>query len=183
MILLKLFLTFVKIGAFTFGGAYAMIPLIQQEVLRNGWLSYEEVIDFVAVSESTPGPLAINLATYIGSQTAGFAGALCATFGIVLPSFVIILLIAGMYERFSNSKAVNGAMAGLKGGVVGLIGSAVVNTGISVVAGCQKLPAEYLAVMLIFMVLFWMTMKKVNPITIIVSSALLGIMVKGWPGI
>ena len=91
MIYLELFWTFLKIGAFTFGGGYAMIPLIQAEVGAHGWMSAEEVVNFVAVSESTPGPFAVNASTYVGMQTAGFAGAFCATLGVVLPSFIIIL--------------------------------------------------------------------------------------------
>ena len=82
MIYLQLFLTFLKIGAFTFGGGYAMLPLIQEEVLGQGWMGMEDLVNFVAVSESTPGPLAVNLSTYIGAETAGFWGAVCATFGV-----------------------------------------------------------------------------------------------------
>lgn len=94
MIFLELFLTFFKIGAFTFGGGYAMLPLIQSEVISNGWLDKEAILDFVAVAESTPGPFAINIATYIGSEMGGLFGAFCATLGVVLPSFVIILIVA-----------------------------------------------------------------------------------------
>ena len=94
MILLHLFLTFFKIGLFTIGGGYAMIPLIQEEVLQNHWLSFTDLIDFIAVSESTPGPFAVNIATYIGAETVGILGAVCATAGVVLPSFLIILLVA-----------------------------------------------------------------------------------------
>ena len=94
MIYLELFLTFLKIGAFTFGGGYAMLPLIQDAVLQNKWSTQEEIIDFIAVSESTPGPFAINMATYVGSQTGGVLGAVCATLGVVLPSFIVILIIA-----------------------------------------------------------------------------------------
>ena len=95
MIYLELFLTFFKIGAFTFGGGYAMLPLMQEAVLQKGWLTLEEVVNFIAVSESTPGPFAINMATYVGmmAEGAGILGSVCATLGIVLPSFIIILLI------------------------------------------------------------------------------------------
>ena len=94
MIYLTLFWTFFKIGLFTFGGGYAMLPLIQQYVLGFNWLSEEELVNFVAVSESTPGPFAINIATYVGSSQAGVLGALCPTFCVVLPAFVIILIVA-----------------------------------------------------------------------------------------
>ena len=91
MIYLELFLTFLKIGAFTFGGGYAMLPLIQAEVVSHGWMEQQAIIDFIAVSESTPGPFAVNMATYIGSEIGGIFGSVCATIGVVLPSFVIIL--------------------------------------------------------------------------------------------
>ena len=106
MIWIELFLTFLKIGAFTFGGGYAMLPLIQSEVERHGWLTQAEVVDFIAVSESTPGPLAINMATFVGIRTGGVLGAVCATLGVVLPSFVIILIVAKFYEKFRKSRAV-----------------------------------------------------------------------------
>ena len=92
MIYLELLLTFLKIGAFTFGGGYAMLPLIQAEVKSHGWLDTAELVDFIAVSESTPGPFAVNISTFVGMRTAGIPGALCATFGVVLPSFLIIVL-------------------------------------------------------------------------------------------
>ena len=93
---LKLFLTFLEIGAVSFGGGYGMISLIREKVLLNGWLSEAEFLSFIAVSESTPGPLAVNMATFIGASQGGVLGALCATLGVVLPSFFIILLIAGL---------------------------------------------------------------------------------------
>ena len=91
--LFELFVTFFQIGLFTFGGGYAMIPMIQDAVMRKGWMTEQELIDFIAVSESTPGPFAINIATYVGAETQGILGSVCATFGVVLPSFVIILII------------------------------------------------------------------------------------------
>jgi chromate transporter len=85
MILLDLFLTFLKIGAFTFGGGYAMLPLIEAEVAAHGWMTIEELINFIAVSESTPGPFAVNVSTYVGAETGGFPGAVCATLGVICP--------------------------------------------------------------------------------------------------
>ena len=108
MILLHLFLTFFKIGLFTIGGGYAMIPLIQEEVLQNHWLSFTDLIDFIAVSESTPGPFAVNIATYIGAETAGVLGAVCATVGVVLPSFLIILLVAKWFLSMQENHFVQG---------------------------------------------------------------------------
>ncbi|WP_037281047.1 chromate transporter, partial [Ruminococcus flavefaciens] len=124
MILLKLFLSFFKIGAFTFGGGYAMIAMIQAEAEHQGWLTKEELVDFVAMNESTPGPLAVNMATFVGSRTSGVLGGICATLGVVLPSFIIILIVAKCYEKFKSSKAVNGAMSGLKPAVIGMIATA-----------------------------------------------------------
>ena len=94
MIYLKLFLTFFEIGAVSFGGGYGMVSLIREKVLLNGWLTQSGFLDIIAVSESTPGPLAVNMATFVGSSQAGFLGSVCATLGVVLPSFIIILLIA-----------------------------------------------------------------------------------------
>ena len=180
MILLKLFLTFLKIGAFTFGGGYAMLPLIQQEVIKNEWLSQEQLIDFVAISESTPGPFAVNVSTFIGSQTGGIVGALCATFGVVLPSFVIILLVAKTYDRFKSSQIVSGAMLGLKGTVVGLIGATVISTAISVfkLSDVMSFGIQEIISVFIMGVDLYLLIKKVNPIIIIIGSAVLGIIVQ-----
>ncbi len=121
MIYLSLFLSFLKIGAFTFGGGYAMISLIRETTLANGWLSEEELLNFIAVSESTPGPIAINMATFIGSSQGGVLGALCATLGVVLPSFVIILLIAALIRNFMKLPAVQATLLRVRPCVVGLI--------------------------------------------------------------
>ena len=129
MIFLELFLTFFKIGLFTFGGGYAMLPLIQEEVANKAWIASSDLVNFIAVSESTPGPFAINISTYIGSQTGGefgilgsIFGSFCATLGVVMPSFIVILIVARFYEKFKTNKVVAGCMAGLKPAVVGLIG-------------------------------------------------------------
>ena len=119
---IELFLTFMKIGAFTFGGGYAMIPLIQKEVCENKkWLSEKDISDIVAISESTPGPIAINAATFIGYRRAGFFGACMATLGVVLPSFLIISLISLMLTEFQNYKPVRYAFMGIRAAVLALI--------------------------------------------------------------
>lgn len=127
MIYFDLFFTFLKIGLFTIGGGYAMLPMIREEVSSQSWLSQSELIDFIAVSESTPGPFAVNIATFVGTRTGGIFGGLCATLGVVLPSFVIILIVAKCYERFKSNKLVVGAMNGLKPAVVGLIAAALLS--------------------------------------------------------
>ena len=132
MILLDLFWTFFKIGAFTFGGGLAMLRLAQEQVLAKGWLQPDQIIDFVALSESTPGPFAINMATYVGASQSGFWGAVCATLGVVLPSFIVILVVAHFYKQFKNSHAVKGVMTGLKPTAIGLIASAVISMAITV---------------------------------------------------
>ena len=118
----KIFLTFLKIGAFTFGGGYAMIPLIQKEAVENHkWVTDEDILNVVAIAESTPGPIAINAATFVGYQVAGFIGALVATLGGVLPSFLIILGISYVLEQFRDLKVVTYAFNGIRVGVVVLL--------------------------------------------------------------
>ena len=125
---LDLFLTFFKIGLFTFGGGYAMIPLIEKEAVdKKKWLSSEELLDVVAIAESTPGPIAINSATFIGKKVGGFLGALCATMGVVLPSFVIITIISYFLESFKEIRVVRYAFFGIRAGVLALIFKALIS--------------------------------------------------------
>ena len=170
MIYLELFWTFLLIGAFTFGGGYAMLPLMQAEVTAKGWISNEAVVNFIAVSESTPGPFAINMATYVGSEMGGVLGAACATLGVVLPSFVIILIVAKCFDKFRSSKAVKGCMSGLKPAVIGMIGTAILSIGKTVFV-----PAGLLVSIAIFGVMLVLAFKKVHPIIIIILSAAIGI--------
>ena len=124
MIYLNLFWTFFKIGLFTIGGGYAMIPLISSEVINNGWLNETQLLDFIAISESTPGPFAVNIATFVGSTVAGFFGAVCTTLGVILPSVIIIILIAYFFKKITEKTLVKDAFSGLRPAVVGLIGYA-----------------------------------------------------------
>ena len=182
MIFLELFLTFLKIGAFTIGGGYAMIPLIQEEVIGHGWMELPEIIDFIAVSESTPGPIAINMATFIGSQTAGILGAVVATAGIVLPSFLIILLIAKLFSSFSENKVVKAVMSGIRPVVIGLIAASLFSVAAAVFIpdpenisfGIFKTFSFWVSLAMLAFLIFLMK-KKVNPILIIVIAAALGI--------
>ena len=121
MIYLKLFLTFLEIGAFSFGGGYGMIAVIKESVVQNGWLTESEFLNFVAVSESTPGPLAVNMATFVGSSQAGFLGALLSTIGVILPSFLIILLIVIVMKNLLKLAGVNAALTGIRPAIIGLI--------------------------------------------------------------
>lgn len=180
LIYLQLFWTFFKIGAFTFGGGMAMLPLMQEEVIAHGWLSEEEVINFVAVSESTPGPFAINMATYVGVETAGILGSVCATSGVVLPSFIVILLVAKFFAAFKENKIVKGCMTGLKPAAIGMIAAALVSTGITVFfpegfVMQNMISAGFIGSLLIFVGMFLLSIKKVHPIIIVVISAVAGI--------
>lgn len=117
-----LFYTFLKIGAFTFGGGYAMIPLIQKEIVeKRRWISSDTVLEIIAIAESTPGPIAVNTATFVGYRIGGFWGALFATVGIVLPSFFVILAISYVLQEFSHIKAIQYAFFGIRAGVLALI--------------------------------------------------------------
>ena len=187
---LELFLTFFTIGAVTFGGGYAMLPMIQEQVgLRWGELiSEESLVNFVAVSESTPGPFAINMATYVGATVGGqyggvmmsVFGSFCATMGVVLPSFVIILIVAKCYEKFKTNRIVKGCMTGLKPAVVGLIGSAIISVVITVffptgwTISVFKDVSFYVS-LAIFVTMVILAFKKVHPIIIICLSAVIGI--------
>ena len=131
MILLELFLTFFRIGLFTFGGGYAMLPLVQEAVVQKGWMTNEQIVDFIAVSESTPGPIMVNLATYVGSSQAGFLGAAVARLAVVLPSFLIILLVTALLKTALKNKYVQAVLRGLKPCVIGI----VLATGIYMVFG------------------------------------------------
>ena len=197
MIYLELFLTFFMIGAVTFGGGYAMLPMIQEQVaLRWGDIIKEDMlVDFVAISESTPGPFAINMATYVGSAVGGHEagigmaifGSFCATMGVVLPSFIVILIVAKCYEKFRNSKVVRGCMSGLKPAVVGLIGGAVLNVLMTVFipngwsATVFTTPNFYIS-LCVFAGVLVLALKKVHPILLICISAAIGIAVGylGW---
>ena len=179
-IFFELFITFFKIGLFTFGGGYAMLPLIQKEVLNHGWMKIEEIINFIAVSESTPGPFAINCATYVGMETGGLFGAFCATLGVVLPSFIVIISVAKFYKQFKESKIVSSVMTGLRPAVIGLIGSALISMILTVFLpngfdfGSIVIP-DLLVSLAITVVMTVLVFKKVHPIIIIVLSAIAGI--------
>jgi len=176
---LDLFWTFFKIGAFTFGGGYAMLPLIQNAVESRGWMPLSDLIDFIAVSESTPGPFAVNAATYVGMVRGGIPGAACATLGVVLPSFLIILLVAKGYEAYKKSRLVKGMMAGLKPAVVGLIASALLSLGRAVFfpggVSASAFSAAFWVSAGIAGLTLLLALKKKHPILLIALSAGLGI--------
>lgn len=180
MIYITLFLTFFKIGLFTFGGGYAMLPLIQAEVLNHGWLAQQEIVNFIAVSESTPGPFAVNMATFIGTRLGNTFGAVCATLGVVLPSFIVILIVAKCFDKFKNNSIVKGCMSGLKPATIGLIGAAVVSVGETVFFSAGLMTSvfgdvNFYVSLAVFAVMAVLAFKKVHPIAIICMSAVIGI--------
>ncbi len=121
MILVSLFLVFFKIGLFSFGGGYAMIPLIQMEMQNAGWLYAEEFADIVSISQMTPGPIGINAATFVGFRTAGVTGSICATLGVFLPSFLLIMMTAAFFEKFSENRIVKTIFSGVRPASIGLV--------------------------------------------------------------
>lgn len=186
MIYLELFLTFLQIGAVSFGGGYAMISPIRQQVLIHGWMTEDELLNMIAVAESTPGPIAVNIATFVGSTQGGILGSVLATLGVVLPSFLIILLIAALIRGFLKYRAVQAFLSGVRPCVVGLILATSVTLFLSTVLGFTNLHSPLatdlrglaiLAVLTLTAVL-WKKLrgKKPSPITMILLSALLGIL-------
>ena len=183
MIYLDLFLGFLKVGLFAFGGAYSAIPLIRDVVSSYGWLSDEALSYMIAVSESTPGPIMVNLATYVGSTEAGFLGALVATLAVVLPSFIIILLITALLKNAFKNKYVQAVLRGLKPSVIGIVLAMGVYM---LVKNCLmedtfKMNLRSIvitAVLGIVAVLYkYFSKKKMSPIIMIVISSLLGMFV------
>lgn len=185
MIYLKLFLAFLKIGAVSFGGGYGMIALIRETVLNNGWLTEEECLSFIAVAESTPGPIAVNMATFVGSSRGGILGAFLATLGVVTPSFIIILLIAICLSKVMKYKGVQAVLKGVRPSVVALILSTAIVLFLSTVFGIKTISSAPLydwKGIILFLLLGAGTMlylkikkKTPSPIILIVISAVYGV--------
>lgn len=170
---LQLFLTFLKIGAFTFGGGYAMIPLIQKEVVENKkWLSDKDVSDVIAIAETTPGPIAINAATFVGYKANGTKGSLAATIGVVIPSFFIIVLIAIAFQRYMQYEIVSNAFWGLRLAVIVLMAKAL----ITMIRQCPKNIVSYSVA---FIALVLVGIFRINVLFVILGAALLGIIYYG----
>lgn len=181
MIYLKLFWEFIKVSCFTFGGAYGAIALIRDMVVSNGWLSEDRLAYMIAISESTPGPIMVNMATYIGSDQAGFWGAVVATVAVVLPAYLVILLVLGILKNTIQNRYVQAVLRGLKPCVTGI----VLATGSYMVIGnCWKgngldLRAVTLTAVLVGGMIGYkaITKKKLSPIALICISAVLGMIV------
>ena len=187
MIYLKLFLTFLQIGAVSFGGGYGMISMIRDQVLTHGWLTEGELLNMIAVSESTPGPIAVTMATFVGADQGGVLGSLLATLGVILPSFIIILIIAALISNLLKYAGVKAFLGGIRPCVVGLILSTAITIGANTLFKFSKigdLPNIDVGGILIFAIicgmaaLFKLVLKKrPSPILMIVISAGLGMLV------
>ena len=139
----QIFLTFLKIGAVSFGGGYGMISLIREECLSHGWLTETELLNFIAVAESTPGPIAVNMATFIGSSQGGVWGAVLATLGVVLPSFVIILLVATLLTKLMKYAGVKAVLGGIRPAIVGMILATALTMFLSVICGLKTVGGAF----------------------------------------
>lgn len=187
MIYLYLFLEFFKVGLFTFGGGYAMIPLIKEVVLSHGWMDEEHFIDMIGLSEVTPGPIAVNMATFIGNEQGGILGSVLATIGVVLPAFIIMLLISILLKKFMKNKYVQSSLKGIKSVAIALItssaiillsdvlfpysyanGSFTVSFNIDLIKIFVLIIAGYFLLRIIFK-------KKISPIFVILMSAGIGL--------
>lgn len=166
----ELFLVFLKIGAFTFGGGYAMIPLIQREMADNKkWISEKDILDIVAISESTPGPIAVNAATFVGYQVAGVAGAAAATFGVVLPAFCIIACLATILPKLEQFQAVQYAFWGIRVGVLALLLRAL----LTMYHQCKK---TVFAVCVMLAAFICVAILQMNTIVVLIGCAAAGIL-------
>ncbi len=165
-----LFGTFLKIGAFTFGGGYAMIPLIQKEVVeKRNWITNEDVLDIIAIAESTPGPIAVNSATFVGYRVCGFWGALCGTLGVVLPSFLIIAGISYVLQAFESNRIVQCAFAGIRAGVLALICRALASM-------YRQCPRHWFSLLVAGAAFFATAFLQVNVLLVIAGCAAAGLL-------
>ena len=184
MILLKLFLTFFEIGLFTFGGGYAMISIVREKVLEFDWMTEEELLNMIAVSESTPGPIAINMATFVGSTQGDILGSAMATLGVVLPSFIIILLISALIRNFLKYEGVQAFLGGVRPCVIALILATSITMALSTLLGITTFNGGFspdmrgiaiIAILFGFAFVFKkLRKKKPSPILMILISAGLG---------
>ncbi|MDD4076688.1 MAG: chromate transporter [Bacilli bacterium] len=178
MIYLELFFVFFTIGLFTLGGGYAMIPMIEEQVISRGWMTHEELYNFIGISESTPGPFAVNIATFIGHSQAGILGSITATISVVLPSFIIILLIAKFLHNFLKYKQVRWALDGVKPIIVGLLFAVVLSLINNNIMGGDYnwRDIDFIGVAIMGgMFILKAVNKRFSPILLIIISALLGL--------
>lgn len=183
MIYLQLFWSFFQIGMFSIGGGYAAMPLIQNQVVDlHGWLTLTEFSDIITIAEMTPGPIAINSATFVGIQVAGIPGALISTLGCVTPSCIIVLTLAYFYFKYKEMKSVQAVLSGLRPAVIAMIASAGLSIALLSFFGGNKLPAElsdvnFVSIAIFIVALFVLRRFKLNPIAIIMGSGGVGLIV------
>ena len=184
MIYLKLFLCFIQVGLLSIGGGYAALPLIQEQVVKNNsWLTMDAFADLITISEMTPGPIAVNSATFVGMQIAGLPGAIVATLGLILPSFIIVLTLAYFYNRFINSVVMQGMINGLRPVVVALIASAGLSVTFTAFFSHSKVidilknfkDVNVVSVILFGLSFFILRRFKLNPIYVMLGCGILGI--------
>ena len=175
-LLLQMFLTFAKVGVMTFGGGYAMLPILQREVVENkGWATEEELMDYFAIGQCTPGVIAVNTATFIGQKLKGIFGAIFATLGVVFPSLVIISLLAGVIEAFSHLVWVQNAFGGIRVCVCVLIANAVVKL-------YKKAVVDIPTFIIFLLVTLGSIFLPVSPVIFVVIAAVAGIILKAMGG-
>ena len=181
MILLKLFWDFFRVSCFTFGGAYGAIPLIREMVLGNGWITDQQLTSMIAISESTPGPIMVNMATYIGYDQAGFWGSVVATLGVVAPAYLVILLILTIMKTVIKNPYVQAVLQGLKPCVIGIVSATGVYLVIRniTVSGALDLRGTFISGILGAVIILFPRFagKKLSPILLICLSAILGVVV------
>ncbi|WP_027632956.1 chromate transporter [Clostridium hydrogeniformans] len=169
MILIKLFLTFLKIGMFSFGGGYAMLPMIEREIVTsNGWITYSEFIDIIGISQMTPGPIAINSATFVGYKIAGVMGSIFATLGVVFFSFIIVSIATHYVIKFKDSIILKSVLTGMKPALIGLIISAFISL-------AKEAFVDFKGILIAVIIALISFKTKIHPILVIVIAALLGV--------
>lgn len=180
MIYVKLFFEFLKIGLFSFGGAYGAIPLIQEVVTRNNWADAELFANLVALSEATPGPIMVNMSTYIGNRQAGFSGAVCSTAGVIFPSFIIILIVTTLFRNFLKRRNVQAALKGIKPCLMGIILATGIYMAASVCISEDFVSVDILTCMIflflgaVIMLYRRLQKKEFPPIALILLAAVCG---------
>lgn len=177
MIYLKLFWAFFQIGLFSIGGGYAALPLMQHQIIDlHRWMTLDEFADIITIAEMTPGPIAINSATFIGAKLCGIPGSLLATFGCVLPSFIIVMLLAILYKKYKELKVVDGLLRGLRPAAVGMIAAAGATIVVLTVWNGKGigLDIDFISVGLIAAALFVLRAFKVSPIFVMIGAGTIG---------
>jgi chromate transporter len=183
--LTKLLLTFSKIGLFTYGGGLAMLPLLQEQAIEYGWLTEEQFANMIAISQSTPGPIAINMATFVGYNQAGIIGAIISSIGVILPGFLIILIVTKFLTHFNENPVVKAIFVGLRATVVGLIFTAVINIAMISIIDVDLFSQtnniidlfDIRSVLLFIIMLFAVIKYKKHPIYYIIFAGIIGVII------